>query len=68
MIKREKSKQNRGYVRLMLGADNKKQWIRYISISCLPVRQVLNFFNIRIYVTIALNVRDQFTGKVFDIL
>lgn len=68
MIKREKSKQNRGYVRLMLGADNKKQWIRYISISCLPVRQILNFFNIRIYVTITLNVRDQFTGKVFDIL
>ena len=56
------------YGRLMLGADNKKQWIRYISISCLPVRQVLNFFNIRIYVTIALNVRDQFAGKVFDIL
>ena len=27
------------------------------------MRQVLNFFNIRIYVTIALNVRDQFVGK-----
>ncbi len=29
----------------------------------MPVRQILNFFNIRIYVTIALNVRDQFVGK-----
>ena len=51
------------YGRLMLGADNKKQWIRYISISCLPVRQVLNFFNIRIYVTIALNAGINLQGK-----